>query len=67
VILKIQGVLVDDAHGLKPTDVIYDDANPDQIETLPPTQPHRPVDLEIVQADKEGESLPYKVDECNNI
>lgn len=29
--------------------------NPDQIESLPDSQPHRHVDLAIVKADKEGE------------
>ncbi|KAK7448079.1 hypothetical protein VKT23_013835 [Stygiomarasmius scandens] len=48
------GVLADDAAGMYPGEVIYDDANPDQIETLPASQPHRPVDLKIVAADKEG-------------
>ncbi|KAI5997249.1 hypothetical protein F5J12DRAFT_895891 [Pisolithus orientalis] len=45
-------VLVDDAKGLHPTDVVYDDLNPDQIETLAITQPHRKVDVAIVDADK---------------
>ncbi|KAG6330977.1 hypothetical protein ID866_8113 [Astraeus odoratus] len=35
------------------TDVVYDDLDPDQIESLAPTQIHRNVDLAIVQADKE--------------
>jgi len=46
------------AGGMHSTDVIYDDANPDQIETLAPIQPHRIVDLEIIAADKEGETAP---------
>ncbi|KAI5997250.1 hypothetical protein F5J12DRAFT_851731 [Pisolithus orientalis] len=33
-----KGVLVDDAKGLYPTDVIYDDLNPDQIDALAITQ-----------------------------
>lgn len=53
------GVLSDKAAGLTATDIVYDDLNPDQIETLAPTQPHRPVDLEIVQADKEGYVKTY--------
>ncbi|KAF8807005.1 NAD(P)-binding protein [Phlegmacium glaucopus] len=48
------GVLIDDAVGDRTTDKIYDDANPDQIETLADTQPHRNVDLELINADKEG-------------
>lgn len=36
------------------TTTVYDDADADQIETLAPTQPHRHVDLEIINADKQG-------------
>ncbi|KAF8884044.1 hypothetical protein BD779DRAFT_1742694 [Infundibulicybe gibba] len=53
------GVLSDDAAGQYAADVIYDDANPDQIETLAPTQPHRDVDLEILNADKQGYVKAY--------
>ncbi|THU82952.1 NAD-binding protein, partial [Dendrothele bispora CBS 962.96] len=53
------GVLTDNAAGMYPGEVIYDDANPDQIETLPASQPHRPVDLKIVAADKEGYVKTY--------
>jgi len=53
------GVLSDDAAGLRATDIIWDDANPDQMETLKPTQPHRPVDLKIVAADAEGYVKTY--------
>ncbi|KAJ8072715.1 hypothetical protein PM082_016274 [Marasmius tenuissimus] len=48
------GTLADDAAGMYTTDTVYDDADPDQIETLPYTKIHRNVDLEIVAADKEG-------------
>jgi nucleoside-diphosphate-sugar epimerase len=53
------GVLSDNAAGMYPTETIYDDANPDQIETLKPSQPHRPVDLKIVAADAEGYVKTY--------
>jgi len=53
------GVLSDDAAGMHPTETIWDDANPDQMETLKPTQPHRPVDLKIVAADAEGYVKTY--------
>ncbi|KAK1224082.1 hypothetical protein PQX77_008412 [Marasmius sp. AFHP31] len=53
------GVLADKAAGMHITDTIYDDANPDQIESLAPTQIHRNVDLEIVGADKEGYTKTY--------
>ncbi|KAL0064834.1 hypothetical protein AAF712_008231 [Marasmius tenuissimus] len=46
------GTLADDAAGMYTTDTVYDDADPDQIETLPYTKIHRDVDLEIVAADK---------------
>jgi len=48
------GVLADDATGDRITETIYDDADPDQIETLPDTRLHRNVDLELLRADKEG-------------
>ena len=48
------GVLADTSDGNYVSDMIYDDANPDQIETLPDTQLHRGVDLELIKADKEG-------------
>ena len=52
-------MLIDNAAGDHATDTIYDDANPDQIESLPDTQLHRNVDLELVKADKEGASLLF--------
>ncbi|KXN91707.1 hypothetical protein AN958_12559 [Leucoagaricus sp. SymC.cos] len=55
------GVLADDAAGLQATDVIWDDANPAQIATLPPEAPHRNVDLEIIKADEEGYVRGYLV------
>ncbi|KAI9461371.1 hypothetical protein HD554DRAFT_2041450 [Boletus coccyginus] len=48
------GVLIDNAKGMYAYDTIWDDANPDQLETLPDTQPHRNVDLLVVAADKQG-------------
>jgi hypothetical protein len=51
------GVIMDDAAGLHGTDVVYVDTNSEQFEALPATAPHRPVDLEIVAADKEGLSI----------
>lgn len=45
---------MDNAAGLNETDVVYVDTNPEQIESLAPTALHRPVDLEVVAADKEG-------------
>jgi len=45
---------MDNAAGLQDSDVIYVDTNTEQIESLPATAVHRPVDLEIVAADKDG-------------
>ncbi|KAF9266639.1 NAD(P)-binding protein [Marasmius fiardii PR-910] len=53
------GVLADNAAGKYVTDTIYNDADADQIETLPATQIHRNVDLEILGADKEGYVKSY--------
>ena len=50
-------MLLDDAAGLHDTDVVYVDTNPEQFEALPSTALHRPVDLEVVAADKEGPSI----------
>jgi hypothetical protein len=44
------GVLTDNAMGMFAYDTIYRDDNADQMESLPPTQPHRTVDLEVVNA-----------------
>ncbi|KAL0564750.1 hypothetical protein V5O48_017288, partial [Marasmius crinis-equi] len=48
------GVIADTAGGMRVGETIYDDANPEQIESIAPTQIHRNVDLEVVAADKEG-------------
>ncbi|KAG6331881.1 hypothetical protein ID866_7207 [Astraeus odoratus] len=58
------GILVDDARGMYPTDIIYDDLNLDQIESLAPTQPHRDVDLTILQADKDNYIKSFIVHPC---
>ena len=56
-------VLFDDAAGNHSTDTIYDDANPGQIETLPDTQIHRNVELELIKADQEGAlEKPYALE-----
>lgn len=48
------GVLTDDARGMHSTQNIYSDLDIEKIETLPPTQPHRDVDLALVEADEQG-------------
>jgi len=53
--------LMDNAAGLHDTDVVYVDTNPEQIESLPVTAAHRPVDLEVVAADKQGYVRTYIV------
>lgn len=56
-VFVFQGVLADNAAGLHPTDIIYNDADAAQIATLEPERLHRPVDLAIEEADKQGMSL----------
>ncbi|KAG6915860.1 hypothetical protein DXG01_009567 [Tephrocybe rancida] len=51
------GVLCDTAGGMYAYETIYNDEDPDQIETLAPTQMHRLVDLATIEADKKGTSL----------
>ncbi|KAF9469323.1 NAD-binding protein [Collybia nuda] len=53
------GVLTDDAKGAYASEVIYDDTNLAQLETLPPTQLHRKIDLAIINADAEGYVRSY--------
>ncbi|KAL0572608.1 hypothetical protein V5O48_009352 [Marasmius crinis-equi] len=55
------GVLMDDAKGMYASKTIYNDEDITQIETLPPSQPHRPVDLAIVAADQEGYIKSYLI------
>src|ERR1700685_4267582 len=42
-------------------DTIYNDNDADQMESLPPSNLHRNVDLEIMQADKEGSYVPLDI------
>ncbi|KAF5368032.1 hypothetical protein D9758_004335 [Tetrapyrgos nigripes] len=58
------GVLIDDARGMYPGTTIYDDADPDQMESLPESQPHRPVDLKILVGDKENYVRAYIILPC---
>jgi hypothetical protein len=39
------------------TDTIYSDLDITQLESLPVTQPHRSVDLTLVNADIEGDAV----------
>ncbi|KAK0469220.1 uncharacterized protein EV420DRAFT_1615966 [Desarmillaria tabescens] len=55
------GELADNAQGLHGTDVVYSDLNVSLYEALPPTQPHRNVDLAVLAADKEGYVKSYIV------
>ncbi|KAJ7458515.1 NAD-binding protein [Mycena latifolia] len=52
-------VLIDDAKGMFASDTVYDDTNTVQLETIDPEQPHRNVDLAIIDADKEGYVKSY--------
>ena len=47
---------MDNAVGLQETNTIYIDTDVEQIESLPETAFHRSVDLEVVAADKDGQS-----------
>ncbi|KAK7053090.1 hypothetical protein VNI00_004411 [Paramarasmius palmivorus] len=53
--------LIDNTSGDHLSDVVYDDENAEQIEGLPPTNPHRHVDTVIVAAGQEGYVLTYLV------
>ncbi|KAK0205283.1 hypothetical protein DFS33DRAFT_1259613 [Desarmillaria ectypa] len=55
------GELTDKAQGLHGTDVVYSDLDVSLYEALPPTQPHRNVDLAVLAADKEGYVKTYIV------
>ncbi|KAF7374936.1 hypothetical protein MSAN_00379700 [Mycena sanguinolenta] len=55
------GVLSDDANGMYSSSTIYSDLNIPQLETLPPDQPHRDVDLALVEADSQGYVKTYIV------
>lgn len=48
------GELADDAFGAYASEKVYSDVHIAQIETLPSTAPHRPVDLLVVAADQAG-------------
>lgn len=55
------GELVDNAQGLYSTNTIYSDLDVSLYEALPPTQPHRNVDLAVIAADNEGYVKTYIV------
>ncbi|KAG1898945.1 uncharacterized protein F5891DRAFT_1190131 [Suillus fuscotomentosus] len=55
------GVLADNAAGNYATDKVYSDLDIPLIETLPKTQPHREVDIEVVAADEKGYVRTYIV------
>ncbi|KAJ6624186.1 NAD-binding protein [Mycena sp. CBHHK59/15] len=58
-VVRQLGVLSDTAAGMYAGTTIYDDSDPDQIDTLAPTQMHRDVDLAITNADAEGYVKSY--------
>ncbi|EMD34173.1 hypothetical protein CERSUDRAFT_98104 [Gelatoporia subvermispora B] len=55
------GVLADNAAGMHPTSTIYSDMDPEQIGSLSPSQPHREVDLAVIDADAKGYLQAYFV------
>lgn len=50
------GVLADQAAGMYTGEKVYNDAKPEDIESLPLTQVHRPVDVAVIDAGKAGTS-----------
>ncbi|KAF5375586.1 hypothetical protein D9757_008519 [Collybiopsis confluens] len=58
------GVLSDDAAGMYASETIWDDADPEQMASLKPSQPHRPVDSKIVAADEEDYVNTYIILPC---
>ncbi|KAI0360027.1 NAD-P-binding protein [Trametes cingulata] len=54
-------VLNDNAAGMYGTDTIYYDSDPEQLEAIPPTQPHQAVHKTVVAADKEGYVRTYMI------
>ncbi|KAF8911926.1 hypothetical protein CPB85DRAFT_1375843 [Mucidula mucida] len=58
------GTLSEFAKGMHGTEEVYSDLDIPHIESLPPTAPHRHVDLEIVDADKQGYAKTYIVLPC---
>ncbi|PBK97857.1 hypothetical protein ARMGADRAFT_922794 [Armillaria gallica] len=55
------GELTNNARRLHSTDVVYSDLDIPLFETLPPSQPHRNVDLAVITADNEGYVMTYIV------
>ncbi|KIY72466.1 NAD(P)-binding protein [Cylindrobasidium torrendii FP15055 ss-10] len=48
------GVLMDDARGTYASEKVWDDADTKEMANIRATNPHRPVDLEVLKADAEG-------------
>ncbi|KAG6850631.1 hypothetical protein H0H93_010823 [Arthromyces matolae] len=63
ILIHTSGVrnITDNAMGAYASKTIYDDLRPEQIESLPITQPNRPVEVEIVAADAKGYVKTYIV------
>lgn len=59
---KCQGVLIDDVQGMHSTKNVYSDLDINKLETLAPTQPHRNVDLTLVEADAQGVVCSLNID-----
>ncbi|KAF9042574.1 NAD(P)-binding protein [Hymenopellis radicata] len=58
------GTLSEYAKGMHGSEEVYSDLDIPHIESLPPTAPHRHVDLAIVDADKQGYAKTYIVIPC---
>jgi len=57
--ILLPGVVNDDAFGMHGSSIVYDDKDTKQIDSLPPTQIHRNVDLALLEADREGYIKSY--------
>lgn len=51
--------MADHAAGMYGTDEVYSDLDVEKFEKLPLTQPHRRVDLEVIEADKQGKGKSH--------
>ncbi|KAJ7154106.1 hypothetical protein C8R46DRAFT_1118699 [Mycena filopes] len=61
IFINTVSVISDNAKGEFPGDIVYDDSDVKQIQSIAPTQMHRDVDLAITEADAEGYIKSYIV------
>ncbi|KAJ3511866.1 hypothetical protein NMY22_g15510 [Coprinellus aureogranulatus] len=56
---SLELMLKDDAHGMFASDTVYSDLDSAKLDSIPRSQPHREVDLTLVDADKQGYVRTY--------